>query len=187
MSERAARGRLVILTGLPGAGKTTLATWLANTHGFSVASRDVIRAAMFPRCRFTLAEKAAAYEAMKAAISTMLALGLDVVTDGITFSSGEQLREVYELAESAQAVLILHLDVLTSIAQDRVEDDRRNDPTVPADRDAALVADVAARFDPLPMEAILIDANASPEAVQDAAARALRSLVPRDSAQKSGS
>jgi predicted kinase len=167
-------GRLVVLVGLPGAGKTTIAAWLGHEFGFSVASRDVIRAAMFPHCTFTLEEKAAAYAGMKLAITTMLGLGLDVVTDGIAFSSGIQLQEVVEIGRQAsRPVTVLSFAVPLQLAQNRVEADRKIDPSVPADRDAAMVTETAARFDPLPADAIVIDGADSVPGVRRSVAAAL--------------
>jgi predicted kinase len=150
--------QLVVLAGLPGSGKTTLATWLSTEHGYTIASRDVIRMAMFPRCRFTAGEKDAAFRAMKRAIAVMLEMGMTVVTDGICFSSSEQLQEVLDLATAAGvSARIIHCHVPVDVAQARVEHDRSVDDTVPADRDADLVQVVFDRFEPLPASALVVD------------------------------
>jgi predicted kinase len=167
-------GRLVILAGLPGAGKTTLATWLAEHHGFVIASRDTIRAAMFPSCKFTPEEKADAFEAMKLAITTMLDQGMDVVTDGMVFSSGAQLTEVQRIAShGGHPTTILHCKVPVSLAQQRVEHDRLSGAVVPADRDASLVEQVAKRFEPLPASAIEIDTSDTHQNIHNAVIAAL--------------
>ncbi len=177
---RIVTAHLVVLAGLPGAGKTTVASWLRDEQGYTIASRDTIRAAMFPRCRFTLAEKAAAFEAMKRSIGLMLELDMPVVTDGICFSSRAELAEVVALGDAAGApVHVLECRVPVSVAQERVEFDRRNDPTVPADRDTALVAAVQERFDPLPNWATVIDGTAGVERVREAVTRALAVEAPR--------
>ena len=167
-------GRLVILAGLPGAGKTTLADWLAVQHGFVVASRDTIRTAMFPQCRYSFQEKDAAFEAMRSAIVIMLGQGLEVVTDGITFSAAAQLRQIAQIgADAGVPTLVVHCAVPVDVAQYRVEHDRLVDPTVPADRDAALVEQVARRFDPLPDSTITIDTSASVDQVHRVAIKVL--------------
>lgn len=166
--------RLIILTGLPGSGKTTLAHELSDRHGFVVASRDTIRAAMFPQCRYTLDEKGAAFGALKQAIAIMLRLGISVVTDGICFSSQRERQEVEHIAVSAGVPSVMvDCQCPIDVAQARVEYDRRTDPTAFADRDAALVTETSERFDPLPSTAIPLDMTAPPEAVVEEAANKL--------------
>lgn len=162
---------LVMLIGLPGAGKTTLANWLSHEYGFVVASRDTIRAAMFPDCQYTLAEKRAAFSALKHAIAIMLGQAKSVVTDGICFSSQQERQDVIELAEQAGArMTILACECPLTVAQARVEHDRLIDPNALKDRDARLVQQTQDRFDPLPDSAIPIDMDAPLEAVRSAAA-----------------
>ena len=165
---------LVVLVGLPGAGKTTLANWLAEHHGFVVSSRDTIRAAMFPDCRYTLEEKAAAYSGMKQSIAIMLRQGVQVVTDGICFSSQRERDEVIALGAAAGVrVVILACECPVAVAQQRVEHDRAVDSNALKDRDAALVVEVSNRFDPIPPSAVLIDTSAPVAAIRDEVARHL--------------
>jgi len=143
--------KLVILIGLPGAGKTTMAEWLSDRLGFEIISRDVIRAAMFPQCRFTVAEKDAAFEAMKVGIGVAIELGRSVVTDGMCFSKEPQLEEVEAIGkEVGAATYCVHSVCEVSTAVERVRADRLSGNHVALDRDEALVESVAARFRPLP-------------------------------------
>ncbi len=147
--------RLISLIGLPGSGKTTLAAWLELNADVAVVSRDTIRAAMFPRCRYTAEEKYAAYGAMKMALEITLKQGRVVCTDGITFASQEDRDDMQLIAAAAGVPLTLvWCDVPVAVAQDRVAEDT---VTVFADRTPALVESVAARFAPLTADAIRLD------------------------------
>jgi predicted kinase len=150
---------LLVLVGLPGSGKTTLSSWLRSRGEVTVVSRDTIRTAMFQECQYTRAEKAAAFRAMKDAISVSLALGLTVCTDGITFSRRQELDEVVAIGAAAGVrTWVFQCRCPVELAQERVERDRRMSvPDNPADRTAALVSTVAAAFEPLPQSAIELD------------------------------
>jgi predicted kinase len=146
---------LIVLVGLPGSGKTTLSRWLQREIGITIVSRDDIRAAMFPACLYTDREKRAAFEAMQGALEVSLALGIDVCTDGMAFSSASDLKEVTAIAPRVGADLVVFdCQCPVEVAQRRVEADRS---TVFPDRTAQLVADVAARFSSLPEIVIPID------------------------------
>jgi len=166
------RTTLVVLIGLPGSGKTTLATWLGANAEVVVVSRDAIRAAMFPQCAFTLAEKRAAYDAMKAATTIALEQGRSVCTDGITFASQDDREEMAVIAAAAGVRLVwVWCDVPVRIAQQRVADD---EVTVFADRNPALVTEVAARFAPVSAEPLHLDMR---DAVDALGARVLEALA----------
>ena len=146
---------LIVLIGLPGSGKTTLARWLAAHSRLTVVSRDAIRAAMFPECAYTLEEKLAAYSAMKSAIGVSLALRRRVCTDGITFANQADRNDMAELAAAAGAPLaFVHCDCPVQIAQDRIAADTE---TVFPDRNAAAVTEVASRMAPMPSDAYRLD------------------------------
>ncbi len=146
---------VVMLIGLPGSGKTRLAQWLTGHSEVVVVSRDTIRAAMFPDCRYTMEEKLAAFEAMRAAISVTLRHGRSVCTDGITFASAADRANITAIAAAAGAtVKIVWCDVPIAVAQRRIRDDR---VTEFPDRTAELVTEVAGRFAPVPLGALRLD------------------------------
>jgi predicted kinase len=147
--------RLIVLIGLPGSGKTTLARWLERHADVAVVSRDAIRGAMFPQCDFTVEEKLAAYEAMKAAVALTLRQGKTACTDGITFASQEDRDDMTQIAAAAGApVLWAWCDVPIEVARERVAHDT---VTVFADRGPALVTEVASRFAAVDGDALRLD------------------------------
>ena len=87
---------VVALVGLPGAGKSIVAHHLVRELGLRLVSRDAIRAAMFPDCRYTITEKRGAFRAVLTAIEVNAALGASSVVDGMTFAKRSDLDRVAE-------------------------------------------------------------------------------------------
>jgi aminoglycoside phosphotransferase family enzyme/predicted kinase len=81
---------LILMTGLPGTGKTTVAGALARELQASVLSTDRIRAERPDPRRFTVREKSGVYERMFARASRSLAAGRRVILDGTFYL--ERLR-----------------------------------------------------------------------------------------------
>jgi predicted kinase len=146
---------LVVLIGLPGSGKTTLANWLVRHSPIVVVSRDTIRAAMFPECEYTPTEKRAAFRAMQEAVGINLSLGKSVCTDGLTFANEEDRVAIRQVAQvSGSRTLEVHCAVPVSVAQERVVNDT---DTVFPDRNAEAVLEVAGRFTPVSAETVRLD------------------------------
>ncbi len=74
------RPALVVLCGLPGTGKTTLARHMAAEHGFEIASTDLVRAAQGPS-DYSEGGKDATYARTLAAAAAALDLGQRVAID----------------------------------------------------------------------------------------------------------
>lgn len=149
---------MVLAAGVPGAGKTTLLTWVARRVGAVLVSRDEIRRVLFPHCEYTSEEKRSAYESMKLGLAVNLDLGRSAFPDGICFTSRTEVDEVLELGRQHGAVVaLIRCSCSLALAKTRVERDRANLDWVPADRDAALVDEVARRFEALPAEALTVD------------------------------
>ena len=146
--------------GIPGSGKSTLAEALAPAMGARIVSRDAIRAAMFKPCSFTEREKAAAFEAVLAAVGGNAALGRSTIVDGMPFSREGELEAVIQVGRRSGTRT---LPVLCSIAVEEAE--RRLERAAggaghPAeDREPELVRAVAERFRTLPGGVLELDAT----------------------------
>jgi len=166
-------GYVVALIGLPGSGKSTVARSLLQRFDLHEVNRDVIRAAMFPRCTFSTSEKAAAEDAVMSAVETNCRAGKNSIVDGMTFSGSASLDRLKRVSESCgYRVVPIWLDCPVLVACRRVSDNRSH---TAADRDANLVTEVAERFDPPPADAIRLDATEPISLVCAASARALQS------------
>src|SRR5712692_7318542 len=93
------RGGVIVLAGLPGAGKSTLARALASRlPDARVLDKDVIRDALFGPCDYTATESQVSVSAMLDAARYHLGSGRTVIFDGMTFSRRQYLGAVAGLA-----------------------------------------------------------------------------------------
>jgi predicted kinase len=169
---------VVMLIGLPGAGKSAVAEALVKRCGLHRVCRDLIRRALFPDCAYTPTEKRAAFRAVMLATEVNLALGRHCVIDGMTFSRRRDRRRVQALAERYGArVLRLWLDVSPDLARQRVAQDVADGHHLAADRTPHLVDEVLARFEKPQPPIVVIDASADAAVVEEQALTAVRTQL----------
>jgi 2-C-methyl-D-erythritol 4-phosphate cytidylyltransferase len=158
--------------GLPGAGKSTLARALCRRLGYARVDRDALRLVLFPRPCYSAKEKAAVNAAVWRAAGERLRARRSVVLDGMSFASRADRRAARALARRAGARCVeVLVDCPVALAQRRVA---RGGPHPAGDRDAALVAAVAARFAPAGPRALRVDARAGRARQLGRVLRALR-------------
>ncbi len=177
--------RLVVaLMGIPGAGKSTVARHLLAALPLHGIDRDAIRAALFPRCEFTAAEKDAANAAVLAALEANCRLGRASLVDGMTFARASDLDALRDRVVAAGFRLLpVFLDCPPEIACARVT--AQTGGAHPAgDRSAALVTAVAARFDAPPADAFRIAADQPVEQMCAAAHAAVRAAMGSEKGQR---
>ena len=166
---------VVALIGLPGSGKTLVAHALAEEFALQRVCRDEVRAAMFPRCTYSYAEKRAAFRAVLLAVEVNCVLGRGSVIDGVTFSRRRDLERLdATLAPYKVSPLAIFLDCPPETARLRVLKDLQTGRHAAADRTPELVDEIMARFEPPPATCVVLDARLQPELLKEAARQAVR-------------
>ncbi len=179
---RRARVDLVVVGGLPGTGKSTVAEAVAEAIGAVVLSSDRVRkeltgttgtsaAASFGAGIYASATTADTYEELMRRAAVLLRHGESVVLDA---SFGEEHFRV--AARGVAFDCVAHLTELRTVC-DRVTSDRRllsrpHDGSHPSDASPAVAAAMAGRAAPWP-EAVAVDTEGPPEASVAAALAAL--------------
>lgn len=142
----------VMLAGLPGTGKSTLARAVSARLGGMVLDKDRVREALFPGAMtdYTREQDDLCVRAMLEAAGYLTAhrkVGY-VCIDGRTFSRREQIDEVVQAAQRAGARWrILHVTCSDTVAEARLS---RRDPENPAgNRDPALYRRLKESFEPI--------------------------------------
>ena len=161
--------------GLPGAGKSTVAKHLLAELPLHLVDRDRIRAALFPNCAFTQAEKEAANAAVLVAVAANCRLGRASLVDGMTFARASELEALRACAAARGFDLLpLFLDCPVEVARARIAADRSHRAV---DRTPALAESVADRFEAPPAEAVRVVADAAAGEVCAAALAAVRATL----------
>lgn len=169
---------VVALIGLPGAGKSVVAEALERELGLRRVCRDTVRAAMFPSCNYTYAEKRAAMRAVLLAVEVNCLLGVGSVIDGVTFSRRRDIERLDQtLAPHRVLSLPLFLDCPPDVARQRVAHDLATGRHQALDRSPALVDEIMARFEPPPATCVVLDARLPRDALVAAALAAARARI----------
>ncbi|MFA5939079.1 MAG: ATP-binding protein [Sinimarinibacterium sp.] len=157
---------LMVLIGLPGAGKTTLARVLAPRLAATIVDRDAIRARCCPGAPADARSNAIANAEMVREIGQRLRSGESVIADGRTYAADADRCRMAEMGLAAGArVRFVWLDVSLTLAKQRVAQSRGAHPA--SDRTARLVHEVARRFDEVEDRALHLDGSRSIAALAD--------------------
>ncbi|MGB8959926.1 MAG: AAA family ATPase [Candidatus Aminicenantales bacterium] len=118
---------LIILTGLPGTGKSTVAGALARELGAAVLSTDKIRAEKRGRPGFSRAEKGGVYERLFARAERGLRDGRSLVLDGTFYL--RRLREAGAAVGRRAGVPVFVVEVISPVAVVKRRMERRSSRT----------------------------------------------------------
>jgi hypothetical protein len=119
LPEPTARPVLVVMSGLPGTGKSTVARALATQFPLIHLEADVLRRALFPRPTYTAAENRRLFPAVHRLIGALLDRSLPVLFDATNLAESAR-RRPYKLATERGAVLV----VVSVVAPERMVHER---------------------------------------------------------------
>ena len=154
---------VVVMAGLPGTGKSTIAARVAAAVGGVVLSKDAVRAALFPppaldysRTQDDIA-MSAVYEA-----AGVIVPGRPVVIDGRTFTKAYQVRDLLDWAATIGEVPAwVECVCPDDVARERLERGAGSHPA--GNRTFALYLRMKAAADPLAVPRLVLDTAADPD------------------------
>ena len=153
---------LVVVCGLPGVGKTTVAGMVADRLGVEPLRTDVVREELFPEPTYTDEERRAVYEALFDRARPRLDRGEDVVLDG-TFAAATHRDRARGLAAAAGVDhRLVRVTCEESVVRERIAD-RTDDAS---DADFGVYRTFERAFDPVTGEHATVDNSGERDAVR---------------------
>jgi len=162
-SARSTEPRLVVVCGLPGAGKTTVAEHAVDTLDAELLRTDVVRKELFPDPDYTPAEVEAVYDELLDRAAESLRAGDPVVLDG-TFKERDLRGAARRTAEAVDVPLTL---VKVECDEDVVRDRIRARSGDESDADFEIHQQFREQFETIAGEHALVDNSGTLEETLD--------------------
>jgi predicted kinase len=106
LPEAEANPAIIVVSGLPGTGKSYFCRRLAERLPFLILESDALRKQLFPKPTYSAEESASLFRAIYQLIEYLLKKGIPVILDATNLEERHRER-IYNVAEKADAKLIL--------------------------------------------------------------------------------
>lgn len=152
---------IIAMTGLPGVGKTTLATAVATRLDAIVLNKDEVRATHFgPRVEYTLEQDDFCVDLMYRTTEWLVRKNPDtvVILDGCTYTRAYQVTTLRTTASDlGQALVVIECDCEPELAVARLNDDLAAGHHPAANRTPELYWEFPAAAEPIAGPKLLVD------------------------------
>ena len=112
---------LVVLSGLPGSGKSHFSRRLASRYPMARLESDALRKALFGQPTYSADESARLFSACHLVLGRLLARNIAAIFDATNLREMHR-RQVYHVADAHKAKLVLvHLQASPAVAHERLE------------------------------------------------------------------
>lgn len=161
---------VILLVGLPGVGKTTLARQLAPMIGAVVLNRDEMRDAIFPEefLDYSREQNQVGTDALFGVLGYLLARPRPpfIIVDGKPFSRRSEVEHAKAVVEQADARLrIFHCVAPSEVVARRLRDGLADPKNVRAERHPEKAARIRGEFEPIDQPHFTIDTSGPSEVV----------------------
>ncbi len=171
---------LVLVSGLPGSGKSYFSRELTKRYPLAHLNSDVLRRALFPHPTHGAAESTRLFAAVHALVERLLSRGAGVVLDATSLKEAHR-RPLYDIAARAGAVLVIVLtEAPPDVARRRLESRARGQDIEDVSEATAPVYDRMRReAEPIERPHIRVDTSKELEPALQEVLRRLESMSER--------
>jgi DegV family protein with EDD domain len=149
---------LIVLSGLPGTGKTHLAQELARRHPLAVLETDRLRKVLAERPSYTQRESGRLFKATHALLEDLLGRRVSCLLDATTLKE-EHRRPLYRIAETFGARLVLvSVTAPAEVARERLMSRVAGEGY--SDADVWVYEDMLGEAEPIAAEHLVVDSTA---------------------------
>lgn len=163
---------LILVCGLPGTGKSTVAKEISKKTKAFLFNTDIIRKEFFPRPAYSQKEKYLVYEMLFEMVDYYLGRSKKVVLDG-TFYKEELRKRVKKIAEKNQSKFAI-VEVVCSEKIARCRLNERAKTKCISDADFCVYQKIREQFEPIREKHFIID---SAKGIEKQIERFLRNMI----------
>ena len=168
---------LVMLTGLPGTGKSHLARCLAEVIPFSIVESDRVRKTLFPNAQYSGEESHWVHLTCHAVMEKLLKKGVRVIYDATNLHERHR-EQVYRLADDLGVKLIVvKVTAPEAVASARLQgrQENKDEDQGVSDADWRVYRRMARDVDPIRRNFVVVDTSRDPDRAITKLLRLIRS------------
>jgi predicted kinase len=168
------RPALVVLSGLPGSGKSHLAREIARRYPIALLNSDALRKTLFARPTYSQKESARLFTAIHQVTEDLLRKGIPTLLDATNLKQAHR-RPLYQIAKRTGArLLVVHVSAGDRVIRGRLQARRAAPgPTDLSDATVAVYEMMREEAEPIEHPHLIVDATGD---IDDAVARIVDDL-----------